>query len=157
MVPERPGLENEAASSTMLGRTPALEGTAKASQSQRRVLHEKLASVGTDRNLQALSVGLRLPADGCVRGCQSCSSACVSERKPRPARAAGLPAAPCFWLPRIYLHNQRPWWPDDLGLVLARWPPSWINKVITIKRSLLCAFAWCCPELLCLTHFTQQL
>lgn len=46
MVPERPGPENEAASSTMLGRTPALEGTAKASRS--RVLPQKLAAVGTD-------------------------------------------------------------------------------------------------------------
>lgn len=34
MVPEKPGLENEATPSIVLGRTPGLEGTAKAFQNQ---------------------------------------------------------------------------------------------------------------------------
>lgn len=46
-------------------------------------------------------------------------------------------AAPYFLLPTVYLHNQRPWWPDDVGLIPAPYLPSWVNKVAMIKKNVI--------------------
>lgn len=70
MVPERPGLENEATPSIVLGRIPGLEGTAKAFQNRfsGQGLHHKLATAGKDGNSQVLSVCFWLTADGYAKG-----------------------------------------------------------------------------------------
>lgn len=107
MVPERPGLENEAASSTVLGRTPVLKGTAKASQTLKRVLHQKLATAGTDGSSQVLSVCLWLTANGCQEvselwlslGVKGKSQTCLSRRHLKQRSKAMLLVGLCQQLP----------------------------------------------------------
>lgn len=59
------------------------------------------------------------------------------EKQGRALRA--LSAALCSLLARLYLHTQRPWGQEDLGLILPPWLPSLVNMVTMTEDNLLCA------------------
>ena len=85
---------------------------------------------------------------------------CVSRRHTKQEKQGHVPralsVALCSLLPRLYLHTQRPWWQEDLGLILAPWLPTLVNTVTMIKHNLLCVrtHSTCPQQLMSLISLT---